>query len=60
MISFALLCLDLFSHFHSFPGVRVGGVDICCKIDIKDHLSPAEAEIGSELGNTVNIQAAAD
>ena len=43
---FALLSPALFGHFDTFPG---GGWVV--KIKNKDHLSPAEAVIGAELGN---------
>ena len=42
---FALLSPALFGHFDTFPG---GGWVV--KIKNKDHLSPAEAVIGAELG----------
>ena len=44
-INFALLCLAKFGHFDTFPGRWVG------QIKIEDHLSPAEAEVGAEIGN---------
>ena len=43
LINFALLSLAELDQFDTFPGRG--------KIEIKDHLSPAEAEIGAELGN---------
>ena len=43
-INFALLCLAKFGHFDTFPGRWVG------QIKIKDHLSPAEAEVGAQFG----------
>ena len=45
---FALLSPALFGHFDTFPGGWVGGWVV--KIKNKDHLSPAEAVIGAELG----------
>ena len=55
LINFALLSLVEFDHFDTFPGwVGVGGrvgVGGWGKIEIKDQLSPAEAETGAELGN---------
>ena len=45
---FTILILALFGFIDTFPGGRVGGWS---KIKIKDHLSPAETEIGAELGN---------
>ena len=50
-INFALVSLAVLGHFHTFPGV---GWWEWGKIEIKDHLSPAEAEIGAELGNKRN------
>ena len=41
---FALLSPALFGHFDTFPGGWG-------EIKNKDHLSPAEAVIGAELGN---------
>ena len=45
LIIFALLSLVIFDNFFTF--LELGG----CKIRNKDHLSPAEAEIGAELGD---------
>ena len=44
-INFALLKLNSFDYFDTFPG-KIG------QIKIKYHLSQAKAEIGAELGNT--------
>ena len=49
MINFVLIRLSIFGHFDTFPGV--GGWGGWGKIEIKDHLSPAKAEIVAELGN---------
>ena len=46
MINFVLQRLSIFGHFDTFSGVCEWG-----KIENKDHLSPAKAEIGAELGN---------
>ena len=52
LINFALLSMAEFDHFDTFPGwVGVGGWG---KIEIKDQLSPAEAEIWAELGNKLS------
>ena len=48
-----MLCLDAFDLFDTLP-CGPGGVG---KIKIKDHLSPAEAEIKAELGNcAIDVQ----
>ena len=52
IINFVLIRLSIFGHFDTFPGVGGWG-----KIEIKDHLSPAKAEIGAELGK---IQSSCD
>ena len=41
--------LAMFDHFHTFPGLGWVGWG---KIEIKDHLSPAEADIRAELGKS--------
>ena len=46
LINFALLSLAEFDHFDTFPG----WVGEWGKIEIKDQLSPAEAEVSAELG----------
>ena len=46
LITFAVLNQAVFDHFGTFPVGWVVG-----SIKIKDHLSPAEAEIRAELGN---------
>ena len=46
--TFALLLLSIYNHFDTFPG----GGGWVGKIKIKNHLSPAKAEIRAELGNT--------
>ena len=45
-----LIRLSIFGHFDTFPGVG-GWVDGWGKIENKDHLSQAKAEIGAELRN---------
>ena len=45
LINFVLIRQSIFGHFDTFPGVGGWG-----KIENKDHLSPAKAEIGAELG----------
>ena len=56
----AFLQIANFGHFDTFPD---GWVVVCVvswvgggKIKIKDHLSPAEAEIMAELGNKPNMR----
>ena len=49
LINFALLSLAEPHHFDTFP-VLVGGGGVGL-IEIKDQLSPAEADTGAELGN---------
>ena len=46
LTNFAFLQIANFGHFDTFPDGWVYGV----KIKIKDHLSPAKAEIRTELG----------
>ena len=41
--------LSIFGLFDTFLGVGGWG-----KIEIKDHLSPAKAEVGADLGNMMN------
>ena len=50
LFNFALPSLAIMDHFLTFRGV-CGWMGGWCKIEIKDHLSPAEAELGAELGN---------
>ena len=47
LTNFAFLQIANFGHFDTFPDGWVDGV----KIKIKDHLSPAKAGVGAELGN---------
>ena len=50
LMIFALLSLAIFGHFDTFPGGWwMGGWVL--KIENKNNLSPAEAEIWAELGN---------
>ena len=49
LINFDLLCFALVGYFLTLP-VGWGGLVGLGQIKIKDHLSPADAETGAELG----------
>ena len=53
LINCALLSLAELDQFDTFPGWVGGWVGGWGKIEIKDQLSPAEAETGAELGKTL-------
>ena len=48
LMIFALLSLAIFGRFDTFPGG-----EWVVKTENKDHLSPAEAKIGAELGKKI-------